>query len=77
MDRIHLIISAAEPKEGQPVRTQCGATVQQPKIVPLPDFSPQNSVLFCRDCFNKRYWWAVTEAQNAIDIEIGRTDEIS
>ena len=70
MSRIHLYMSTEPVQKGETVTAQCGAVVNNANVLPLPN-PPTESILFCRKCFGQFYLCAVTEGQNAIDLESG------
>lgn len=71
MARIHLVVSPTPPEEGAQLKAMCGAEINNASAVALPDFEPENTVVFCKQCFNRKYWYAVAEAQDVIDLQAG------
>ena len=66
------MVMKLEPmKSGDTVTAMCGAVVRNANFMPMPN-PPTDSILFCRKCFGQEmYFAAVTDGQNAIDLEAG------
>jgi hypothetical protein len=71
MSKIHLIISADPVPDGQTLNAICGVSVSNAKAVPLGEMEePASCILFCKDCFGRNYFYAITTAQQAKDLEV-------
>jgi len=69
--KIHLLISAEPVQGGGMLESICGEEIQNAKAVPLADLDQEftSTILFCKACFGRKYFYAIGSAQEALDIE--------
>ncbi len=72
MAKIHLIISADPVENGFDRTALCGLTISKAEAVPLTEMeAPASSILFCRECFGRNYFYAISGGQERRDLEHG------
>jgi hypothetical protein len=70
VSKIHLIISADPVPDGQTLEAICGVQVPNSHAVPLHAMEePASTILFCKACFCRNYFYAITTAQQAKELE--------
>ena len=77
MAKIHLVIAVEPIESGTTVVSLCGEKVPQAEAVPLTEVEvvPRgHSELratfgFCKECFGKQYFYAVTSGQDSEDMK--------
>jgi hypothetical protein len=70
MAKIHMIISADPLPNGSDMTAICGETITKANAVPLTQMEePRSTILFCRECFGRNYFYAITSGQTAHDLE--------
>lgn len=70
MAKIHLFISLDPLPGGKDLEAVCGVTVKGATAIPLREF-PESAVTiaFCKACFARKYFWAITSGQESRDME--------
>ncbi len=70
MAKIHLIISSDPVENGFDRTALCGVTVPKAEAVALTEMAePASSILFCKDCFGRNYFYAISTGQERRDLE--------
>jgi len=70
--KVHLIISIDPIPNGKDLEAICGEVVPKAQAIPLsefPDHPQRSTVAFCKKCFGRQYFYAITGGQEAHDAE--------
>ena len=69
--KIHLLISSEPVAGGTQLESICGETISNAQAIPLADLDKDqaSTILFCKRCFGRQYFYAISSAQEALDIE--------
>lgn len=69
-DKIHLLITVEPLKDGEELIALCGEKLPQAHAVPLVDMGEsvkRSTITFCKLCFGRQYFYAVSSGQTALD----------
>jgi hypothetical protein len=71
MAKIHLLICSSPISGGSELEAVCGEKVPNAQAIPLADLDKEQSstILFCKRCFGRQYFYAISSAQEAMDVE--------
>lgn len=72
MTKLHMIISLDPVPSGGELTAFCGAVIPNATAVPISEMAETEqaaTIMFCKACFGKRYFYAVTSGQEAKDLE--------
>lgn len=71
MAKIHLLISLDPIDGGKDLEAICGEMVTQAQAIPLTEFDREqtSTIVFCRHCFGRQYFYAISTGQEARDLE--------
>jgi hypothetical protein len=71
MAKIHLFISASPIQGGTELESICGEKITNAQAIPLNELVTEqaSTILFCKHCFGRQYFYAISSAQEAMDME--------
>jgi len=71
MAKIHLLISADPVQGGNELESICGEKVPNAQAIPLTELDREqtSTIIFCKRCFGRQYFYAISSAQEAMHME--------